>query len=65
MTLCIRDDGLGFDRQSASQERLGLGIMRERAQAVGATLEIESQVGQGTRVTVIWTRSTWQNLEDE
>jgi signal transduction histidine kinase len=27
--------------------------MRERAQAIGATLEIESQPGQGTQVVVV------------
>jgi len=31
-----------------------LGIMQERAQAVGALLTIESQPGQGTQVTVQW-----------
>ena len=64
-TLRIRDDGLGFDPRSASQERLGLGIMHERAQSVAATLEIESQVGQGTLVTVVWKRAARQNLEDK
>jgi signal transduction histidine kinase len=64
-TLRIRDDGLGFDPRKASQERLGLCIMNERAQAVGATLEIESQVGKGTQVTVVWTRAKWHNLEDK
>jgi signal transduction histidine kinase len=34
---------------------LGLGIMRERAEAIGAKLEIESQIGQGTKVRVRWT----------
>ncbi|HSR32931.1 MAG TPA: two-component regulator propeller domain-containing protein, partial [Anaerolineae bacterium] len=54
VTLCIRDDGLGFDPCGVSQDRLGLGIMHERAAAVGATVKIESQVGQGTVVTVQW-----------
>jgi len=52
--LYISDDGRGFDPEGISPESLGLGIMRERAEAIGATLEIESQVGQGTRVVVIW-----------
>ena len=64
-TLSIRDDGSGFDPASTSQERLGLAIMRERAQAVGATLEIESQVGQGTQVTVVCTPATRHKPEDE
>jgi len=32
-----------------------MGIMRERAKAIGAALEIESQLGRGTRVMLIWT----------
>jgi nitrate/nitrite-specific signal transduction histidine kinase len=33
---------------------MGLGIMRERAEAVGAQLGIGSQTGRGTQVTVVW-----------
>jgi len=35
-------------------ERLGLEIMRERADAIGAQLEITSQTQKGTRVVVQW-----------
>jgi signal transduction histidine kinase len=52
--LSIRDDGCGFDSQSVSSERLGLGIMRERAEAIGARLEIESEPGHGTQILVVW-----------
>ena len=54
VTLRIRDDGRGFDPASIAVESLGLGIMRERAEAIGARLAIESRVGQGTKVTVVW-----------
>jgi signal transduction histidine kinase len=50
----ICDDGRGFDPSKVSPEHLGLGIMRERAQAIGAVLAIESQPGEGTVVTVEW-----------
>jgi len=53
--LFIRDDGRGFNPESAFLKHLGLGIMRERAEAIGATLKIESQVGHGTQVLVTWT----------
>jgi GAF domain-containing protein/HAMP domain-containing protein len=53
-TLRVGDDGCGFDLAQVPADRLGLGIIRERAQAIGATIEIESQPGQGTRVTVAW-----------
>lgn len=52
--LCISDDGRGFDPSQISADHLGLDIMRERAEAIGATLTIESQVGQGTHVSVMW-----------
>jgi signal transduction histidine kinase len=52
--LCVSDDGRGFDPNSVPPDRLGLSIIRERAEAVGALLEIESQPGQGTQVRVVW-----------
>ncbi len=51
----VEDDGKGFDPrgiQSSGGQFLGLHIMRERADAVGATLELDSRPGGGTRVTV-------------
>ena len=52
VTLSIRDDGRGFDPADVLPAHLGLGIMRERAERIGATLDIRSQAGQGTLVTV-------------
>ncbi|MGD8794455.1 MAG: GAF domain-containing protein, partial [Anaerolineae bacterium] len=52
--LSVRDDGRGFDPAEIAPDRLGLGILRERAQAIGAKLEITSQPGEGTRVEVVW-----------
>jgi signal transduction histidine kinase len=52
--LDIHDDGQGFDPHDVRPEGMGLGIMRERAEAVGAQLGIVSQTGQGTRLTVVW-----------
>lgn len=49
----IEDNGAGFDPSATSRAeypRFGLSTMRERAEAVGGTLEIESSVGAGTRV---------------
>jgi signal transduction histidine kinase len=55
--LCISDDGCGFDAACISPDRLGLSIMRERAQAIGAELTIASKIDMGTRVSVIWKES--------
>jgi ligand-binding sensor domain-containing protein/signal transduction histidine kinase len=48
----VRDDGRGFDGPPAdgSSGHFGVTGMRERAAAIGATLTIESQAGQGTWV---------------
>src|SRR5262249_15106164 len=50
----IRDDGRGFDPARAPGGHLGLGLMRERAAGIAATLAIGSQRGQGTEVRVVW-----------
>jgi signal transduction histidine kinase len=52
--LRIEDDGRGFDANSLSPESLGLGIMRERAESIGAEFMIESEPDRGTRLTVVW-----------
>jgi len=52
--LIVADDGRGFTLDEAPPDHLGLSIIRERAQAIGARLEIESAPGQGTRVSVQW-----------
>jgi signal transduction histidine kinase len=54
VVLSISDDGRGFDPTQLQHNRLGLGIMQERVQAIGGTLSIESQPGHGTRVTILW-----------
>jgi PAS domain S-box-containing protein len=58
VTLSISDDGRGFVLDEVTSEHLGLGIMRERAEDIDATLAIKSQVGVGTEVTITWTRSS-------
>jgi signal transduction histidine kinase len=53
--ICLRieDDGRGFEPQALSQGEFhswGLKIMRERIEAIGGTVRIESEPEQGTRV---------------
>ncbi len=52
--LTIEDDGAGFDPAGAGGGQLGLGIMKERAEAVGAHVVICSERGEGTTVAVSW-----------
>jgi signal transduction histidine kinase len=52
VVLTIEDDGTGFEEKAERlQTGYGLTAMRERAEAVGGTLEVRSEKGRGTRVT--------------
>ncbi len=53
----IEDDGVGFQMPDhlgflIDQQHLGLVGMRERAEGVGGSFELESEPGQGTRLSV-------------
>ncbi|MFV0316297.1 MAG: sensor histidine kinase [Microthrixaceae bacterium] len=51
--LTVTDDGCGFDPANAVREQsYGLVGMRERAEVIGATLEVASTPGDGTRLSV-------------
>ena len=52
VTLAIQDNGRGFDVADKPVQSLGLSIMQERAQKIGADLTIESQIGEGTTIIV-------------
>ncbi|MEI9813208.1 MAG: triple tyrosine motif-containing protein [Acidobacteriota bacterium] len=55
LTLTIRDDGSGFDRDHAGPGpgHYGLIGMKERASQIGATLDVDSEPGAGTTISVI------------
>ena len=49
----VRDDGVGFDAAGAPDEtHVGLRIMAERAERIGATLDCFSTAGRGTSVVL-------------
>ncbi len=51
VSLLVQDDGQGFDPRSQWQsDRFGLRAMTERARELGATLEVDSLPGWGTRI---------------
>lgn len=54
LQLKVMDDGRGFDLAAVSGDHFGLGIMKERAENIGAKIEVNSEVGSGTRVEVFW-----------
>ena len=61
--LAINDDGCGFDPAHAGTGAGQFGVigMRERAEHIGAVLELESAPGRGTRVTVVVPLAGGQN----
>jgi signal transduction histidine kinase len=61
----IRDDGRGFDPEDVGPDHLGLGIMRERAQAIGAHLQVETKAGRGTQVSLSWAEAGRQGRAAE
>jgi two-component system sensor histidine kinase DegS len=53
----VEDDGSGFDVQEAmasadERKTIGLALIQDRAQMLGGTLDIDSSLGRGTRVTL-------------
>ncbi len=51
------DNGIGFDTATVKPTSLGMRIMRERAEAIGADFQVTSQPGAGTCVEVTWNRN--------
>lgn len=54
VVLSITDDGRGFIPTDVTPEHLGIRIMYERAAAINASIELNTNPGQGTSVHVIW-----------
>jgi signal transduction histidine kinase len=58
--LAIEDDGSGFDANQLDllglllKRHYGMLAMHERANLIGAGLEIDSSPGQGTRLRILW-----------
>jgi signal transduction histidine kinase len=52
--LSIIDNGIGFEKGKSLPDHFGLGIMEERAQSISAKYTLDSQPGQGTKITVSW-----------
>lgn len=61
--MMIGDDGVGFDAATVTAEHLGLAIMRERSEAIGASLAIESRPGAGTTIALHWAPAKGETSE--
>ena len=53
--LHVTDDGIGFDIVKAARHKKSVGLlsMRERAELIGGTLQLQSTPGKGTAVTLL------------
>ena len=50
----LRDDGIGFDRNRVTEDKLGIQIMTERAHDIKASIDLNSSPGKGTQVSILW-----------
>ncbi len=63
VTLLVQDDGQGFDPKAEWQgDRFGLRAISERARVLGATVEVDSLAGWGTRIRA---RFPYQRPEEQ
>lgn len=63
LQLRVHDDGTGFTLAPEPATGMGLHIMRYRAEAIGATLEIRSEPGQGTEVCCVLSAPVTSSLQ--
>jgi PAS domain S-box-containing protein len=62
LKLTIRDDGVGFETAGKSRSGMGIRIMRYRAKVIGAALDLQSRVNQGTQITCVFNPSSRESL---
>lgn len=53
-TLTVSDDGVGFSVEGTAGNHLGIIIMRERAESIGAELSIDAAQESGATIRVVW-----------
>ncbi len=58
LVLCVQDNGCGFEPQEVQAGHLGLNIMGERAQEIGASLQVDTEPSQGTTIRLAWSDPT-------
>ena len=65
LDLRIADNGIGFDTQAVPPGHYGLKIMKERANDIGGELIVESVIGSGTTIQLVWHMNNGGNHHDE
>ncbi len=58
----VHDNGIGFDTSTVKPTSLGMRIMRERAEAIGAAFHMSSAPGAGTHIEITWTETPNRKL---
>ncbi len=53
LKVSIEDDGIGFNAEDITDDRLGLRIIRERAASIQGNVKVESSPGIGTEITLL------------
>lgn len=53
VSVLVEDEGIGFEVGRGGNPGFGLVSLRERLEALGGRLEIDSQVGRGTRARLV------------
>ena len=54
LRLAVEDNGAGFDPSAKGRSGMGIRIMRYRARVIGATLDLQSSINQGTGITCVF-----------
>ena len=66
--ILIEDDGVGIDfskDKDKTRDHYGLNIMQERAKRINGKLKIESEPGEGTRITLSFAGSSQQPTSND
>jgi PAS domain S-box-containing protein len=64
VNLSIIDNGSGFDANLIPAGHYGILMMRERAEAVGASFAFNSQTGKGTTILIHWPGKIAKKVEE-
>ncbi|MFN6484821.1 MULTISPECIES: sensor histidine kinase [unclassified Nostoc] len=64
LVLGINDNGCGFDLRQIpiSSGHLGIAIMKERAESIGATFHLSSYPGEGTEIVLSWSSAVNKSI---
>jgi two-component system, LuxR family, sensor kinase FixL len=62
LKLTVQDNGAGFTASNSGRSGMGIRIMRYRAKVIGATLDLQSQLNQGTQITCVFSPSSRESL---